>query len=326
MGADEFYNQDEELEIAFIKKNKAEYAASAEGKSPYDVAEAGRKSFDEARTEYALEFLKRLEKRLSELDNQEISNLLLALMAAGLSIEDDEELEYWINRLERESLHRIAVYFISRNEGLATPGSLKMSPNHKKKLLKNIRDFTAEDIEAFTTMMGAINQLMPKKAPKNKNSEEYKKYLEKAKFFKRGEKLLKRDTQEKKKEDRRRQQEKSNDEANNKKPDYLQLLKEKMESQGIENGSNYWNNVIGDFNRSENKAKFVQQWEKNDVIKKALDEPEKLTKEQLRELRGIDNKEFRKVTKEKLNQKSNSDNGQGKSGISPQNIAGEMSR
>ncbi len=326
MDEDIFYNQDEELEIAFIKKNKAEYLASEEGKTPYEIGEAGRKSFDEARTRYALEFLKRLEKRLSELNNQEISNLLLALMAAGLSIEDDEELEYWINRLERESLHRIAVYFIARNEGLTAPGSLKMSPNHKKKLLKNIKDFSAEDIEAFTIMMGAVNQLLPRKIPKNKNSEEYKKYLEKAKFFKRVEKLLKRDTQEKKKEERRLQQEKNKDKANNKQPDYLQLLKEKMENQGVEAGSNYWNNVIGDFNRSENKAQFVKQWEKNDVLKKALDEPEKLTKEQIRELRGIDDKQFRKVTKEKLNQKSNSDNGQGKSGISPQNIAGEMSR
>lgn len=94
------------------------------------------------------------------------------------------------------------MYFIARNEGLDKPGSLKMPSNHKKKLLKNIKDFTSEDIEAFASMITSVNKILERREPKNKNGEEYKKFLERKKFFKRVEKLLKQDAQEKKKEER----------------------------------------------------------------------------------------------------------------------------
>lgn len=322
---DEEYNQDEELEIAEAMYHKALILAEKEGLTPEEAEQAALKQYDKARRRYAVEFMKRLEKKLSELSNQEVASILLALIASGLPVESEEELEYWIKRLERESLHRIAVYFMTRNKGLPAPGNLKMSPNHKKKLLKNIKDFTSEDIDAFTSMMSSINKAMERRIPKNKTGEEYKKFLEKEKFFKKVEKLLKKDAQEKKKEERRLQQEKVRDSANNnKQSDHLQALKSKMLGQGVPEGGNYWNNVLGDYTLASNKGQFVQKWQKNDIMQKAMDEPGKLSKAQLQELRGVDNRAFRKVAKEKLNQKSDSENAPSK--ISPQNMGSGMSR
>ena len=286
----ETYDVAEEQEIAAIVYNKEEYAAMGRGDGVLEVSLSAQVKSDEARRKYAISFLEKLERKLSELSNQEIANLLRALIASGLPVETEEELEFWLKKLERESLHRIAVYFIARNEGLDKPGSLKMSSNHKKKLLKNIKDFTSEDIEAFAAMMTSVNKIFEKREPANKNGEEYKKFLERKKFFKRVEKLLKQDVQEKKKEERQLQQARQN-KRNEEKPDYLGLLKDKMLREGVVQGGNYWGSVIDDFNHAENKGEFVSLWQKDEMRQMALDYLGKELQEQIQKLRGIENLE-----------------------------------
>lgn len=283
MDSNQEYNQDEELEIAEIMRNKAEILADEQGLSYDEIKEKGQIAFDQARRQYALEFLKKLEKKLSELNNQEVAQILLALINSGFPIENEEELEYWINRLERESLQRVAMYFMVRNEG-----SLKIAPKHKKRFLKNVKDFTADDIEAFASMMTSVNQIMEKKIPKDKNGDEYKKYLAKAKFFKEVERILKKDTQEKQKEVKEKSQARKPKPENK---DYLSKLKNKMSNQGVEEGGTYWNSVIGSYNVATDKAKFVEKWQKDESVTQ--------TKAQIRELRGIDNLENRVKTPEK---------------------------
>lgn len=313
MGNDnEVYDVTEEQEIATIIYNKEEYAAMCRGDSALEISISAQMRSDEARRKYAISFLEKLERKLSELSNQEIANLLRALIASGLPVETEEELEFWLKKLERESLHRIAVYFIARNEGVDKPGSLKMPPNHKKKLLKNIKDFTLEDIEAFAAMMTSVNKILERREPKNKSGEEYKKFLERKKFFKRVEKLLKQDALEKKKEERQLQQARHN-KRNEEKPDYLGVLKDKMLRDGVAQGGNYWGSVIDDFNHAENKGEFVSLWQKDEARQMALDYPGKELQEQIQKLRGIENPE--KQAKEesaetKGNQKSQQAEGQ----------------
>ena len=319
----EVYDAAEEQEIAAIVYNKEEYAAKLRGDGALEVSLSAQAKRDEARRKYAISFLEKLERKLSELSNQEIANLLRALIASGLPVETEEELEFWLKKLERESLHRIAVYFIIRNDGLTKPGSLKMTPNHKKKLLKNVKDFTSEDIEAFASMMTSVNKIFERREPKNKVGEEYKKFLERKKFFKRVEKLLKQDAQEKKKEERRRL--KANDKSkSNEEPDYLNALKEKMSQEGVEPEGKYWNSVISDFDKSENKAVFVETWEKNEARQMALDYPDNNKQEQIQKLRGIDNLEERRREETSQNdkqQKSQKENNQSSSNAAAQQAA-----
>ncbi len=317
------YNLFEEQEITSIVFYKETLRLRQTGVPVEDAEIAALDKKEASRRHYALEFLKKLEKKLTELSNQEIANLLLALIANGLPIETEEELEFWIKKLERESLHRIAVYFIIRNEGLSKPGSLKMAPNHKKKLLKNVKDFTSEDIEAFASMMTSVNRIFERREPANRTGEEYKKFLERKKFFKRVEKLLKQDAQEKKKEERRRL--KANDkEKPNDEPDYLNALKEKMSREGVEPEGKYWNSVISDFDKSENKARFVETWEKNEAKQMALDYPDNNKQEQIQKLRGIDNLEERRREETSQNdkqQKSQKENNQSSPNAAAQQAA-----
>ena len=52
-----------------------------------------QEKYNEVRKRHALEFLKKIEDRLSSLSNQAVADLLRILIALGLDIEDEEELE-----------------------------------------------------------------------------------------------------------------------------------------------------------------------------------------------------------------------------------------
>lgn len=287
MAEEQQYNTAEEQEIAAIMYNKEWHRLTQNAYDEQEVVSSAQQKSDEARRRYALEFLKKLEKKLSELSNQEIADILRALIASGLPIETEEELEYWIKRLERESLHRIAIYFVARNESADT-----RTAKYKKKFLKNIKDFTVEDIEALASMMTSINRIIDRKAPKDKNSEEYKRFLERKKFFKKVEQILQKDAKEKRLEKRieRRNNPRAQQEE---RPDYLDLLKNKMLIEGVSQGGKYWDSVIEDFNHADNKGEFVNLWQKDEVRQMALDNPDKNMQEQIQKLRGVDNLEER---------------------------------
>ena len=287
MAEEQQYNTAEEQEIAAIMYNKEMHYQHKNGVDEKEAAFAAQQKSDEARRRYALEFLKKLEKKLSELSNQEIADILRALIASGLPIETEEELEYWIRRLERESMYRIAIYFVARNESADA-----RTAKYKKKFLKNIKDFTAEDIEALVSMMTSINRIIDRKAPKDKNSEEYKRFLERKKFFKKVEQVLLEDAKEKQLEKRRARR--NNPQAQQEEqPDYLDLLKSKMLREGVVQGGKYWDSVIEDFNHADNKGEFVSLWQKDEARQVALDSPDKNMQEQIQKLRGVDNLEER---------------------------------
>ena len=287
MAEEQQYNTAEEQEIAVIMYNKEMHYLQKNGVDEKEAALAAQQKSDDVRRRYALEFLKKLEKKLSELSNQEIADILRALIASGLPIETEEELEYWIRRLERESLHRIAIYFVARNESADA-----RTAKYKKKFLKNIKDFTVEDIEALASMMTSINRIMDRKAPKDKNSEEYKRFWERKKFFKKVEQVLQEDAKEKQLEKRRARR--NNPQVQQEEqPDYLDLLKNKMLREGVAQGGKYWDSVIEDFNHADNKGEFVSLWQKDEARQMALDSPDKNMQEQIQKLRGVDNLEER---------------------------------
>lgn len=287
MAEEQQYNTAEEQEIAAIMYNKEWHRLTQNAYDEQEVVSSAQQKSDEARRRYALEFLKKLEKKLSELSNQEIADILRALIASGLPIETEEELEYWIKRLERESLHRIAIYFVARNESADT-----RTAKYKKKFLKNIKDFTVEDIEALASMMTSINRIIDRKAPKDKNSEEYKRFWERKKFFKKVEQILQKDAKEKQLE-KRRERRNNPRVQQEEQPDYLDLLKNKMLREGVSQGGKYWDSVIEDFNHADNKGEFVNLWQKDEVRQMALDNPDKNMQEQIQKLRGVDNLEER---------------------------------
>lgn len=288
------YDVDEEQEISAIIFNKEFYTAHGEGLNDEDARKYAQQKSNEARRKHALLFLNKLEKKLSELSNQEVADLLRALIASGLPIETEEELEFWIRKLERESLHRIAVYFVLRNDNNAK------SSRHKRKFQKNFEDFTADDIAALASMMTSINQIFLRKAPKDKNSEEYKRFLERKKFFKRVEKILQQDAQKRKKEEKQLQNIPRN---KREEVDYLSLLKEKMLREDVLRGGKYWNAVIDDFSVAPDKAEFVSLWQKDEMRQLALDFPDKNMQEQIQKLRGIDN--FQERTAQDTNSSQN---------------------
>ncbi len=289
----ETYDDDKSLQFAEILKEKAEKKAKEEGQSTALAVEAGKSAFNTSRRRQAIDFLKTIKDKIDKLSNQEIAKLLNALIALGLSIEDEEELEYWINLLEKLSMQRMADYFVARN-GVDEHGKFNKPPNHIKKILTNTRGFTSEDLEAFVSILGSMQKVMEKKFPKNKEGAEYKKFLEKEKFIKKLEKVIKKDLGEKKKHEKEqnKQKQKNKPEKPEEKIDTLGILKGKMLSSGVESGGEYWSSVISDHDATIDKVKFVQDWTKDSSKEKELSQ-------KIQELRGI------KTDKDKSENKQN---------------------
>lgn len=64
-----------------------------------------------SKEEYLLHFMEQIRQYLKDLTNQSVAKLLLLLMEQGLEFADEQELQYWINVLEQQSMRRIAQYF-----------------------------------------------------------------------------------------------------------------------------------------------------------------------------------------------------------------------
>lgn len=321
---DDIYNVDEEQEIANIVFDKEVKRALDQGLSLEEAQQKAQKKQDEARRNYALNFLKRIEKKLNELSNQEIANILRALIASGLPIESEEELEYWINQLERESLHRIAFYFYKRNKNLKKGSIFAMSDNVRAKVMKNVEAYTSTDIEAMASMMTSVNKIFYKKMPKDKRGAAYEKFLEREKFFKKVEAMLQQDARDKKafEKERRNHRINSRQEDSNE-PNYLEKMKEKMRSEKVIEGGEYWNSVIEDFNTAQDKKDFVDLWQKDNLKELALDYPEKEVQEKINKLRGLEDlKEKEKEESGKEKEKTQSKNNQStQQNVSAQQIA-----
>ena len=80
------YNQDEELLLAFINKNKIEKDIKAFGCNNYQAKKESDKVYGLSRRKYAIEFLKLNKNKLNELSHADIAHLLQALLSTGFVI------------------------------------------------------------------------------------------------------------------------------------------------------------------------------------------------------------------------------------------------
>ena len=311
----EEFDLDTDVVIANILKSKAELSARKEDKSSAEIANIGTKTFNKSLRDKAIKFLKKIEEKLESLSNQEVAKLLLALIAMGLSIEDEEELEYWISMLEKEALRRVASYFASQEE--VNNSGLARFAKHKTKFAKKAIEFSQEDLDSLVSIMGSINKIQQTKTPKDKDSVEYKKFLEKEKFFKKVEKLLKEERDKKAKENAQKQKTKTKVTQKEDVNKLLGNLKTKMTLAGVEANGDYWAQTISDFKSSSNKTEFVSGWAHDG--RQETKQSEKVDSNKIKELRGIEeSKEKSSENKGNENaQKSNSNSGnqnQGHSG------------
>lgn len=245
----EEYNEEEAENFALALGEKAELQAISDGLSLSEAKKQGQEKYEEVRKRHALEFLKKMEDKLNSLSDQSIAQLLRILIALGLDIEDEEELEAWINKLTHESLNRIALYFNQR-DNISLLQQLKTQPNPQK-LLDNLRNYSPQEIEALSSMVKSLS-VLNKKRTKNDVSRSQRDDI-----LKKINNTLKKDIKLKK----QAYQQKRGQKRNQDRVDPKDILISKMTTEGIESGGRYWNEVLGEFNRSDNKMSFAISWQ-----------------------------------------------------------------
>lgn len=301
----DIYDFNYETEIAAIIARKAAKKSLADDLSVPIAKEKYQKTFSEILQKRALNFLKNLEKKIEELSNRDIANLLLALLSSGLSIESEEELEYWVAKLEAQALNRLAEYLEFFSITYAKDA------NSKKKFTKNVRDFSSKDIDGLGQLLQAVKITHKNKEPIKKDSSEYKKWLEKEKKIKEAEIVIKKDLEAKRKEEQQKsnprpQQKNTNEDRGE--IDTLGIVKSKMTSAGVEANGEYWNEVISHHDGSLDKMSFAQNWsadfsrienENNSSPKEA---------ERINELRGISKETENNKASEQSSQNNSQNN------------------
>lgn len=306
------YNQDDELDIAALIKYKEEKRLIKKGKSLETANEKSQVEYDKARKNHALEFLKTLEKKLEELSNQDIANILSALLASGLVIEDEEELEYWIKLLEQIALSRVFSYMEMRDE-ITNTGLLTKIPLYKKRFAAKSNPYSSKELKSLDSMVNSIEIILQKRILETKGTDEQKKFLEREKNIKTAKTAIKQDLKEKKLvEEKEKLRQKKLGKNNNKtkkedtnEQDYLNQLKEKMIGANVEVNGAYWNSVISDFDASINKPEFVKSWKSDSSqIKESV---------KIKELRGIENSDTIIEKEQKMSDSRSSNEQQGKS-------------
>ena len=249
------YNEDEALALAEAMQKKAEQEAEAAGKNAGEKYVCGQKAFNETIYHHAVSFLQKFQERLDSLSNQSIAKLLLVLVFLGLNIEDEEELEYWINLLEQQSFRRIAVYFEIRN-GRDAGGRLKPSRLPKSELLANISRYSSEDIDSLRLMAVGIQEKLRRRNPNILQTDE------KINFFKQIENFLSKDAKLKKTTEQKRPRRRMP--RREQTVDTLSLLQNKMRAAGVIEGGDYWNSVIAEHNMATDKEEFTRTWVKDE--------------------------------------------------------------
>ena len=152
----EEYNEEEadNFAIALAQKVKLEFLNN--GYTEAESQNHGQKKYEEVRRRHALEFLRKMEEKLDSLSNQTIAQLLRILIALGLDIEDEEELEYWINKLTHEALDRIALYFNQR-DNISLWRQLTTPPKTQK-FLYNLKNYSNKEIEALSVIIKSLKK------------------------------------------------------------------------------------------------------------------------------------------------------------------------
>ena len=73
---------------------------------------------------YSLNFLEQIKEYIENLTNRSVAVLLLMLISLGLEFENEEEILFWINKLERQALDRLELYTL--------PGASKFLDEEKR--------------------------------------------------------------------------------------------------------------------------------------------------------------------------------------------------
>ena len=262
----EEYNEEEADNFACAMAQKIKIQALNKGITEAEAQQRGQEKYEEVRKRHALEFLKKMEEKLDSLSDQTIAILLKTLIALGLDIEDEEELEYWISKLTHESLNRIALYF-SQRDTISLWRQINTLPKTQK-VLYNLKNYSNKEIEALSLIIKSLKKLNSKKS-KSKESKEYRKdILDKINKTLEKDLKLRREQQRQNKQNRSRQQVQ---EESKQTDDALGILTGKMTSEGVEVGGRYWNEVISDFNKSSDKNNFAQTWQIDNNLRNDLD-------------------------------------------------------
>ena len=137
---DEDDYEDEAKAAALAAENLAELSGCLEAEI--------KKSGKIARGKHLLNFLEQIKEYLDEMNNQGIAKLLLLLIEQGLAIEDEEQLQTWLNFLEHLATQRLAEYFSIRNgqKLIDKPLDIRMSAGE---LAKNLKNYSLKDIKGL---------------------------------------------------------------------------------------------------------------------------------------------------------------------------------
>ena len=257
----EEYNIEEGFVFATALSQKAEKEALFSGMSKSEAQQIGKKKFNEVSRRHAIEYMKSIDTKLASLSNQSIANLLKALIAMGLDIEDDEELEYWIGILTQQTLNRIVSYFNQRDS--ASLWKQITSRPRETSVLQRLKNYSPKEIEALSEMIQSLDKI---NIAKTKNPKALKR---RSAILKRMNKTIKNDIQIKnsiKKQRPKQQNRQANTEENS-----LDILKNKMAAEGVEINGRYWNHVMSEFEATINKSEFAQNWVIDNNLRNDLD-------------------------------------------------------
>lgn len=254
----EDFDEEECINFALSLQDKAYNQALQSGLSSEEAQKIGQNKYNEVCKRYCLEFIKKIEEKLASLSNQTVANLLRMLIALGLDIEDEEELEYWINRLTQESLNRVALYFNER-DNISLYRQLISKPDTSK-VLFNLQNYSLKEIEALSSIIKSLSLL------NDKNTKNEVSRLQRKEILKKIEKILEKDIQLKIQQQRSNRQTRGRGRGQGRSGgggggDPKDALISKMTSEGIESGGRYWNEVMSDYERSTNKNEFVKNWQ-----------------------------------------------------------------
>ncbi len=263
------YDLDESIWLAKALQTKAEQEVVSQGDNKETAKKQGVKKYNEVRRRHAIEFLQKTDMQLAVLSNQSIANLLKALIALGLSIDDEEELEYYINLLTKESLDRLTNYFKQRAE----VGLLKqLAGLTGRSITANISEYSAVDIAAFSEMIKSLKKINKHMAKNKKIGQRRDSILGQI------DKLLLKDIKAKQNSASIRQGAKKRQQSNE---NTLDILKSKMMAEGVVVGGRYWNSVIAEFDAELDKVIFAKNWVLDDQRRNENDV------QKINELRGI---------------------------------------
>ncbi|MBR6327317.1 MAG: hypothetical protein IKR60_00375 [Alphaproteobacteria bacterium] len=261
------YNLIEEQEIARAVAAKVNNQFIETGMNEADGFFEAQKAYHHTLKTRALRFLKDIDQKLDSLSNQEIADLLRVLIAGGLNIETEEELEYYIALLERMAFQRLS----------NTLAQMKSNENAP-----------INDIKGLIGLVDALKILHLKRQPKDKNSAAFKKWQKMLQDFEKAKKQFKKlQAKSKQNQTGRRQTSKKESNSNNDDGPHNELIS-KMTAAGVIPNGPYWNDVLASYENATDKIDFVSSW----VVDEARRDEEK--KEQNQNERPLPSKEKEK--------------------------------